>query len=267
MSPKQEILPPAINDRSEADRLIKIAVDHFRTARKATIQTMADLRRLQNADVHILYGYKNFAKWAEDRFEGLAAGNVRQLCRSGAVALELDRRRLIDLENPKGVGTTALRELATISGQFGDDKMAEIFVTARGMLEGKTEVSNVTVDAAMKLLMPPAEIEPFGVEPDLEAELETEPDDDGTEYSDKVQELMYRIQDLAYDLPESAEELEETARQLRRQIAGEKVDNDQTFTDAELAEWDVDPDAETRAQQKLTDEAATEDRGELECGA
>jgi|HubBroStandDraft_2_1064218.scaffolds.fasta_scaffold08727_9 hypothetical protein len=230
MSPKQEILPPAINDRSEADRLIKIAVDHFRTARKATIQTMADLRRLQNADVHVLYGYKNFAKWAEDRFEGLAANNVRQLCRSGAVALELDRRKLIDLENPKGVGTTALRELATISGSFGDDKMAEVFVTARGMLEGKTEVSNVTVDAAMKLLMPPAEIESFGVEPDLEAELEADPyDDDGTEYSDKVRELMERIRDLSWDLPETAEELKEAVVRLQDQMTAESGKEDQTW--------------------------------------
>jgi hypothetical protein len=230
MSPKQEVLPPAINDRTEADRLIKIAVDHFRTARKATIQTMADLRRLQNADVHVLYGYRNFAKWAEDRFEGLAANNVRQLCRAGGVALELDRRKLIDLENPKGVGTTALRELATISGSFGDDKMAEVFVTARGMLEGKTEVSNVTVEAAMKLLMPPAEPVELDIEPDLKAEIETDPDgDDGTEYSDKVTELIEHIRDLSYDLPESLAEINHATEQLANQLSSEKSDKDQTW--------------------------------------
>ena len=226
-----EVIPPAIKDRTEADRLIKVAVDHFRTARKATIQTMADLRRLQDADVHILYGYKNFAKWAEDRFEGLAAGNVRQLCRSGAVALELDRRKLIDLENPKGVGTTALRELATISGQFGDDKMAEIFATARGMLEGKAEISNVTVEAAMRLLMPPAELEPVGVEPDLEAELEADPYDaePQTEKATKEQELIEHIRDLSYDLPESLAEMQGAVEQLTNEMRSHDISKDQTW--------------------------------------
>jgi hypothetical protein len=231
VSPKQEILPPAFKDRGEADELIKVAVNHFRLARKATIQTMADLRRLQDRDVHLLYGYKNFAKWAEDRFEGLAANNVRQLCRAGAVALELDRRKLIDLENPKGVGTTALRELATISGTYGPDKMAEVFVTARGMLEGKTEVSNVTVEAAMRLLMPPAELEPMNEDGPSERDLETEYEDEGeqTEYSDKVRELIERIRDLAWDLPESLAELNDANERLAKQLASEKAPEDQTW--------------------------------------
>lgn len=231
MSPRQEILPPSIKDRGEADKLIKTAVDHFRTARKATIQTMADLRRLQDADVHLLYGYKNFAKWAEDRFEGLAAGNVRQLCRAGAVALELDRRRLIDLENPKGVGTTALRDLATISGTYGEDKMAEVFVTARGMLEGKTEVSNVTVEAAMRLLMPPAEPVDYlnDQETSLTQPFSDEDDDPQTEHSDKVTELIERIRDLAWDLPESLAELNDANERLAKQLASEKAPEDQTW--------------------------------------
>lgn len=231
MSPKQEILPPVINDRTEADRLIKVAVDHFRTARKATIQTMADLRRLQDADVHVLYGYKNFAKWAEDRFEGLAANNVRQLCRSGAVALELDNRKLIDLENPKGVGTTALRELATISGSFGDDKMAEVFVTARGLLEGKTEISNVTVEAAMKLLMPPAEIShgPDGVETGPELEVEEYEDEPTTEKATKELEIIEHIRDLSYDLPDSFPEMQEAMQKLRAEIKSHDISEDQTW--------------------------------------
>jgi hypothetical protein len=231
MSTNPEILPPVIRDQGEADRLIKIAVEHFRAARKATIQTMADLRRLQDADVHVLYGYKNFAKWAEDRFEGLAANNVRQLCRAGAVALELDRRKLIDLENPKGVGTTALRELATISGSFGNNKMAEVFVTARGMLQGKTEVSNVTVEAAMKLLMPPAEPVDYlnDQETSLEQPFPDEPEDPETEYSAKVAELIDHIRDLSYDLPESLAELNETSEQLANQLSAEKSDKDQTW--------------------------------------
>jgi hypothetical protein len=226
-----EVLPPAIKDRTEADKLIKVAVDHFRTARKATIQTMADLRRLQNADVHLLYGYKNFAKWAEDRFEGLAANNVRQLCRAGAVALELDRRKLIDLENPKGVGTTALRDLSTISGTYGDDKMAEVFVTARGLLEGKSEVSNVTVEAAMKLLMPPAQLEPMNPDGPTERDLQNEYEEDEpeTEYSEKVTELIDHIRDLSYDLPDSLADMATATKQLANQLQSERNDDDQTW--------------------------------------
>lgn len=234
MSPNQEILPVAIKDRAEADAVVKIAIGHFREAKKATIQTMADLRRLQDVEVHTLYGYRNFAKWAEDTFEGLAASNVRQLCRAGAVALELDRRNLIDLDNPKGVGTTALRDLSTIAGTYGNDKMAEVFVTARQLLEGgregrKTEISNVTIEAAMRLLMPPPAIEIAEKTDNLIDRAEKEEEEDQTEHSDKVRELMDRIQDLSWDLPDTAEEVEETARQLRRQIEQEKNDDDQTW--------------------------------------
>ena len=234
MPPNQEILPPAIKDRAEADQLIKSALGHFREARKTTIQTMVDLRRLQDGDVHVLYGYRNFAKWCEDTFEGLAAGSVRQLTRAGGVVIELNRRKLIDIQNPKGVGTTALRDLATISGTYGNDKMAEVFITARQLLEGggegrKTEISNVTVDAAMRLLMPPTQPSQTLIDERGANGNEPDDDDDGTEYSDKVQELMERIQDLSWDLPESAEELEETARQLRRQVDSEKNSEDQTW--------------------------------------
>ena len=231
MSHDQEILGPQLTTRAEARPLIDTAVKHFSTARRATIQVMADLRRLQDGQVHLLYGYKNFAQWAGDTFEGLNTSSVRQLCRAGAVALELDRRKLIDLHNPKGVGTTGLRELSTVAGTYGNDKMAEVFITARDLLDNDRFVSGVAVEAAMRLLMPPAEPMP---EPSREAMEKTdigEDDEPETEYSDKVNELMDRIRDLSWDLPESANELQEATMQLKAQLRNENTDTDQTWSE------------------------------------
>ncbi len=231
MSPDQDILGPAITERAVARPLIQAAVTHFREARRATIQVMADLRRLQDGQVHALYGYTNFAKWAEDTFEGLAAGNVRQLCRAGAVALELDRRGLIDLNNPKGVGTTGLRGLSVIAGTYGDDKMAEVFLTARNMIEPGEWVSGTNVDAAMRLLMPPAQVEQAVLDEQSQAEAEYEEDEEEeqTEYSARVNELMDRIRDLSWDLPGSTDDLVHATVQLKRQIAQETAEGDQTW--------------------------------------
>ena len=233
MSHSQDILGPAITERAIARTLIQAAVTHFREARRATIQVMADLRRLQDGQVHSLYGYTNFAKWAEDTFEGLAAGNVRQLCRAGAVALELDKRGLIDLNNPKGVGTTGLRGLSVIAGTYGDDKMAEVFLTARNMIEPGEWVSGTNVDAAMRLLMPPAQVEQAVLDEQSQAEAEYEEDEEEeqTEYSARVNELMDRIRDLSWDLPGSTDDLEDATHQLKRQIAQEMTEGDQTWID------------------------------------
>lgn len=231
MSSEQEILGPALQSQDEAGPLIAAAIEHFREARKATIQTMADLRRLQDGQVHILYGYKNFAKWAEDTFEGLSGGSVRQLTRAGAVALELDRRGLIDLDNPRGVGTTGLRELSIVSNTYGDDKMAEVYTTAHAMLQGKDEVSGTTVQAAMVKLMPPAASQlPAHTEKEIDQIAEEYSEDEPqTEHSAKVTELIDHIRDLSYDLPESLAEMNHAAEQLANELAAEKVNADQTW--------------------------------------
>lgn len=230
MSPRQEILEAQMT-RQDARKLINQAVGHYRTAKRATIQVMADLRRLQDGGVHLLYGEQNFSVWAEKTFDGLAAGNVRQLMRAGAVALELDRRKLIDLNKPEGyVGTTGLRELSVIANDFGDDKMAEIFKEARESVEDGKEVSGTAVKAAMFRLMPPAKPElaiPEALDP------EDDDDDDGYDDDDntptKVRELIDRIRDLSYDLPESLSELEHTSAQLKAELAGVDTSTDEKW--------------------------------------
>jgi len=228
MNGKQEILGPAITDRGQADIMVQHAVSLFNEAKRATIQVMADIRRLQDRQVHTLYGYGDFGRWAADTFEGMKAGNVRQLARAGAVALELDRRKLIDLDNPKGVGTTGLRELATIAGKYGNDHMASVFITCVSLIDGTSrEVSGSVVEAAMRLLMPVPVVElESGLAGTPDVEIEDEPD---TEYGEKVQELIEHIRDLSYDLPESLAELHDAIKQLTRQFLVEKADVDQQW--------------------------------------
>ena len=227
----QEILGPPIPSREKARPLITAARQHFNTARRATIQVMADLRRLQDGQVHILYGEKNFSTWASQTFPGLAPGNVRQLCRAGAVALELDRRGLISLQDPQGVGTTGLRELSTIAGTYGDDKMAEIFTVAKGMVEPGEWVSGTNVEAAVRLLMPPAAVQDAFTEHGSDPgpgpeELEDEPQ---TEASAKEQEIIEHIRDLSYDLPESLSEISHAVEQLANERASSSVNKDQQW--------------------------------------
>jgi hypothetical protein len=232
MSHEIEILGPALTSKDEAWPLVCNALEHFSTAKRATIQVMADLRRLQDGQVHVLYGYKNFGKWAEDTFEGMAAGNVRQLCRAGAVALALDKRGLLNLESPKGIGTTGLRELSAVAGTYGEDKMVEVFITARDMREGG-EVVGTTIEAAMQALMPPAPTDldqiPHNQQrepPEAEADDDDDPEDTLT---DKEREIIERIRDLSWDLPDTTDELAETINQLKAEIKGESTDKDDTW--------------------------------------
>lgn len=217
-----EILERAIASRQDARPIIQQALRHFREAKRATIQVMADIRTLQNGEVHILYGYRNFAKWAEDTFEGLQAGNVRQLTRAGAVALELDSRGLIDLRKPEGIGTTGLRDLSVIANNLGVDKMVEIFLIAKGMLEPGKEVVGTTVQAAMHSLMPPV---PSNEMPPLDLPLGEEP----KRFSDKIEELIERIRDLAWDLPDTRDELSQATIQLQHEMIGADSSEDQQW--------------------------------------
>lgn len=236
MTPQQEILDAAVVSRSQARPMVNRAQKHFREARRATIQVMADLRLLQDGGVHLLYGEKNFAKWAEETFDGLAAGNVRQLTRAGAVALELERRGLIDLSKPEGVGTTGLRELSVIANDFGDDKMVEIFLQAREMVEDRKEVAGTTVKAAMALLMPPANVEldvPASLVIAVAGEGGADEDEDDTD--DPRYERIHRIQDLLYDVTTEsdayAEAMAEMVR-LGKELKGEKSSEDQDWLES-----------------------------------
>jgi hypothetical protein len=229
MSANIEILGPAVKTQDEADMLIRAAVEHFRIAKRATIQVMADLRRLQDAQVHVVYGYKNFAKWAEHTFEGLSMGAIHQLCRAGAVVIELERRGEINLNAPEGVGTTGLRELSVVANTYGTDKMVEVFQKAKEISEAR-EVTGTTVTAALQLLMPPAQIDPPKPQPVEDQDDDDDDEDEGN--PPKVQELIERVRDLSYDLPECLEELQEAVAQLDRELKGVSSDQDELWEES-----------------------------------
>jgi hypothetical protein len=202
MSQQVEVLSEQYSSKSAALPVVRQAQKHYREAKRATIQVMADLRRLQDGGVHLLYGERNFAQWAERTFEGLSAGNVKQLTRAGEIALELERHKRLDLKAPSGVGTTGLRELSVISNEYGVEKMIEVFDTAKGMLEDGQDVSSTTVKAAMHLLMPPPEprVEEPDALPGADDDEGSEDDVDGPVTRSELEERVSHIQDLLWDV-------------------------------------------------------------------
>lgn len=230
------ILEPQYTTRAEAAPVVKRALRNYGQAKRTTLQVMADLRTLQDRGAHILYGEQNFATWVEQTFDGLNASNVKQLTRSGGVLLELDKRKLIDIygvkAKPAPVGVRGLRALSVVANTYGDDKMAEVFVTALGMVEDR-DVSERTVQAAMQLLMPAAatdlevpEALEVGEGGESEEEL-TEPIDDGLPAATK--ERVQHIQDLSWDLPETAGELALEAVALEKELRGEELTEDERW--------------------------------------
>lgn len=226
-----EVLDPAFTTRTEAAPLVKQAQRHFQEARRATIQVMADLRQLQDRGVHLLYGEPNFSTWAENTFEGLSAGSVKQLIRAGGVALTLDKYGRIDLKRPQGIGTTGLRSLSVIANDFGNAKMLEVFDTAKGMVEDGKEISDTTIKAAMSLLMPPAPVD-LEVPPALsDGEEETEAEEPVVR--SELEERISHIQDLLWDVGDGdtnayTEAMDEMAR-LGRVLKGEATPEDEAW--------------------------------------
>ena len=229
---KAEILEQAYTSRAEARADVNRAVRHYREAKRATIQVMADLRKLQDGGVHLVYGYKNFAAWAEDTFDGLYGSSVKQLTRCGAVAIDLEKAGRLDLDKPTGVGTTGLRELSVISNEYGVEKMVEVFDTAKGMLEDERDVSETTVKAAMRLLMPPAPADldiPEALEAGGDGEDEEDLAGEQDGLSEAMRERIERVRDLSWDLPQSSQELLYEMKMLEREKNGEPVPEDEEW--------------------------------------
>lgn len=226
---KIEVLDPQYTSRDEVEPTLTRALRNFHTAKRTTLQVMVDLSTMQDRGAHIVFGATNFATWVEETFDGLGASNVKQLTRAGAVAIELQRRGLIDVDAGAPVGTRALRELSVVSNTFGDDKMAEVYVTARGMVTGK-DVSERTVKAALQLLMPPAPTD-LSIPEALDAGPDGEDEDDLREEEDgltgAMQERLDRIRDLTYDLPDAWTEVNNEVQALGREIRGETVEDEE----------------------------------------
>jgi hypothetical protein len=236
MTNHPEILDPQFTSKEEARPLVRQAQQHFKDAKRTTIQTMADLAALQDRGAHLLYGESSFVVWAVQTFDGIGESSVKQLCRTGRVALQLGKSDRLDLSRPTGIGTRALRELASVEGDFGTAKMIETYDTAKTLLDGDRDMSEVTVKAALRLLVS-GRTEQEKVELEVPEALISEDDDeydenDPTPADTIAFELTATLSDLSFDLPDTKTEMMATLDTLKQHLEGESTDNDQKWIDS-----------------------------------
>jgi hypothetical protein len=236
MTNHPEILDPQFTSKEEARPLVRQAQQHFKDAKRTTIQTMADLAALQDRGAHLLYGESSFVVWAAQTFDGIGESSVKQLCRTGRVALQLGKSDRLDLSRPTGIGTRALRELASVEGDFGTAKMIETYDTAKTLLDGDRDMSEVTVKAALRLLVS-GRTEQEKVELEVPEALISEDDDeydenDPTPADTIAFELTATLSDLSFDLPDTKTEMMATLDTLKQHLEGESTDNDQKWIDS-----------------------------------
>lgn len=141
-------------------------------------------------------GYDNFGTYAQQTFDGLTAATAKQLSRQGGVLLLLERRRRISLEgNGENLpGTTALRALSAVHGNFGERAMLRVYDRACQLRPGRAIVEDTVRAAVRETIAPP---EPAAL-PATAGHSEPVPDDLGAdelvdELPEEIHELLERI--------------------------------------------------------------------------
>jgi hypothetical protein len=216
---RAEVLAPALT-RGQARSLEGQAKRHWRTATRNAIQFAAELRRLQDGQAHLVRGYDNFGTYAQQTFDGLTAATAKQLSRQGGVLLLLQRRNRISLEgNGENLpGTTALRALSAVHGNFGERAMLRVYDRACQLRPGRAIVEE-TVRAAIRETIAPAEppaiAPPAAGEPPVD---DVEEDELVDELPEEIHELLERIdllRNAVADLRINAEDPVTARRELR----------------------------------------------------
>lgn len=191
-----ELLPPALT-RSEARSLEGQAKRHWRTATRGAIQFAAELRRLQDGQAHLVRGYDNFGTYAEQTFDGLTAATAKQLSRQGGVLLLLERNGRISLDGTaKNLpGTTALRALSAVHGNFGEQAMLSVYDRACELRPGRAIVEDTVKAAVRQTIAPPQPTIPAPAAPvDVDDEGAVEDEDElADELAEEVCQLLERI--------------------------------------------------------------------------
>lgn len=168
--------------------LVRAARRHWRLGQKAALKFAVELRKLQAGGAHLHYGYDNFGVFAQHTFEDLTASTARHLAWMGATLLTLEAAKRLSLGDwPLPVGSTAVRELASIAAKWGDNAMLETYDLARYSKAGGRPVSGRDVKAALSALLPPAS--PAQAIPSGEKE-PYEPDDEETVGAGAVSEAL-----------------------------------------------------------------------------
>ena len=212
---RAEVLAPALT-RGQARSLEGQAKRHWRTATRNAIQFAAELRRLQDGQAHLVRGYDNFGTYAQQTFDGLTAAAAKQLSRQGGVLLLLERRKRISLEGNGAnlPGTTALRALSAVHGNFGERAMLRVYDRACQLRPGRAIVEETVRAAIRETIAPTAAGEP-PVEDLDEDELVDELVD---ELPEEIHELLERIdllRNAVADLRINAEDPVTARRELR----------------------------------------------------
>jgi hypothetical protein len=156
MTTQTEVLEPRLA-RAEARPIIQSAQRHWRTARRATLLLCTELRRLQEGQAHITYGYKNFGQFAVEHITPeLTEAVVQKFSWQGAPLLALERHGRLTLgdRNSLPVGTTGAQALATILSKQGEQAMLDVFDLAVTLKPG-APLSDVTVQRAKRELLGP----------------------------------------------------------------------------------------------------------------
>lgn len=150
-----EVLEPRLA-RAEARPIIQSAQRHWRTARRATLLLCTELRRLQEGEAHVTYGYKNFGQFAVEHITPeLTEAVVQKFSWQGAPLLALERHGRLTLNDRAAlpVGTTGAQALSTILSKQGEQAMLDVFDLAV-TLKPDSPLSDVTVQRAKRELLP-----------------------------------------------------------------------------------------------------------------
>lgn len=229
---RPEIIQPRFKDVNEALPLVRKAFSHYQEAKRSTIQFMADLSELQDREAHIHYGYTSFMDWAATIFDGLSRDSAKHLARCGRAVIILIEEGKLNAANPSGIGTRALRELASIQGEFGRAKMVEAYDAALGMKSNDKDINESQVKAAMRLLVT-GDPSPQKMELDIPDSLpEGEDDDIDDEPESQTQELIDMLRDLMYDDPLDVPAIREAVDRYERALKGEATPEDQRWLES-----------------------------------
>jgi hypothetical protein len=180
------------------------------------MQFAAELRRLQDAQVHVARGYTNFGHYLEDTFEGLSYINGMQIARQGKVLLVLEARERIDLKDPKSLpGTSGVRDLCVILNKYDEETMLKVY--DRAAEHGK--VISRTVQAAIM-----EHVDQIAPPPQLELTTSTEKDDvedDDDGYNEEHADLIDKLGTLEDYLGDVRDALLADKRGKAKRILGE----------------------------------------------
>jgi len=189
-----EVLDPPMS-KGDARAVELRARRRFKAVSRNLMLFAADLRRLQDGQVHITRGFDSFGDYAVVEFDGLSRASAKQLSRQGKALLVLEANGRLDLDDGKGTGlpgTTGLRALSAVLGNHDEQTMLAVWDKAVTLRPGRAVVDHDVTSATTQLIAP-ATSDLTLPEPDWPEEPEL-PDED-TEEVHEVNDELANVRD------------------------------------------------------------------------